>query len=65
MTDLPMSKTYALKIVKKLGDTTILESEKDRAVRTILECKVVPHDIKRDEAVRILEWVYEHYMKEG
>lgn len=64
MTELPMSKVYALRICKHLGDVTILQSEKDKAIRTIMSCSVVPHDISRGDRVRMLEWMYEHYMKE-
>lgn len=60
----PMSRVFALKVVKSLGTSTYLESEKDTAVRTVLRSKTIPSQLSRADSVRMLEWIYDHYLKE-
>ena len=59
-----MKKQDALRIVKTLSNSTWLMSEKDEAVRIVLETNYASYQLSRVALLAIIDYIYENYMKE-
>lgn len=59
-----MKKQEALSIVKTLSNSTHLKSEKDEAVRIVLETNYAMYQMSRVHLCGIIDYIYETYMKE-
>lgn len=59
-----MNKDRAFSIVKTLSNSTHLQSEKDEAVRVVLETDYGSYQLNRRHLLGIIDYIYEHYMKE-
>lgn len=59
-----MNKDKAFSIVKTLSNSTWLQSEKDEAVRIVLETDYGSYQLNRMHLLEIIDYIYEHYMKE-
>lgn len=59
-----MNKDRAFSIVKTLSNSTWLKSEKDEAVRVVMETDYGSYQLSRIHLIGMLDYIYEHYMKE-
>lgn len=59
-----MNKDRAFSIVKTLSNSTWLKSEKDEAVRRVLETDYGSYQLSRMHLLGIIDYIYETYMKE-
>lgn len=59
-----MNKDRAFSIVKTLSNSTHLQSEKDEAVRVVLETDYGSYQLSRTHLLGIIDYIYENYMKE-
>ena len=59
-----MNKDRAFSIVKTLSNSTWLKSEKDEAVRRVLETDYGSYQLSRAHLLGIIDYIYENYMKE-
>lgn len=59
-----MNKDKAFSIVKTLSNSTWLQSEKDEAVRIVLETDYGSYQLNRNHLLGIIDYIYENYMKE-
>lgn len=59
-----MNKDRAFSIVKTLSNSTWLQSEKDEAVRIVLETDYGSYQLNRMHLLGIIDYIYENYMKE-
>ena len=58
-----MNKQKALEIVKGLSDSTWLASEKDEAIRIVMNTSYASYQLNRGHLLGMLDFIYEHYMK--
>lgn len=59
-----MNKDKAFSIVKTLSNSTWLQSEKDEAVRIVLETDYGSYQLNRTHLLGLIDYIYENYMKE-
>lgn len=60
-----MNKDRAFSIVKTLSNSTWLKSEKDEAVRRVLETDYGSYQLSRTHLLGIIDYIYDNYMKEA
>lgn len=60
----PMNLKQALAIVEDMTDITIMESEKEEAIRTIMESDSRILGLSKPKLRGVVYWIYHHYMKE-
>ena len=59
-----MNKDRAFSIVKTLSNSTWLKSEKDEAVRVVLETDYGSYQLNKMHLLGLIDYIYENYMKE-
>ena len=59
-----MNKDRAFSIVKTLSNSTHLQSEKDEAVRVVMETDYGSYQLSRMHLIGMIDYIYENYMKE-
>lgn len=59
-----MNKDRAFSIVKTLSNSSWLKSEKDEAVRIVLETDYGSYQLNKTHLLGLIDYIYENYMKE-
>lgn len=59
-----MNRDKAFSIVKTLSNSTWLQSEKDEAVRIVLETDYGSYQLNRMHLLGLIDYIYDNYMKE-
>jgi len=61
----PMRLKQAFAIIEDITDITVMDSEKEEAIRTIMESDSRILGLSKPKIRGMVYWMYHHYMKEG
>ena len=60
----PMRLKQAFAIIDDITDITVMDSEKEEAIRTVMESDSRILGLSKPKLRSVVYWIYNHYMKE-